>query len=134
MTGRHSLARGRSFIFISIFACMLALSAREPLWAHQEHAKVGPDPQAQVDALRARVDALEHAATPAPWGAWLALGIVGSLLVAAGAAVSVQRERSRRQETITNAMIKLAEKASQETVNNELRDLIGQVRSLFFKV
>jgi hypothetical protein len=119
------------------------------------------DLQSRVDELQKRVDALEKdaavadirrelsavrndlakanatatertAAGPTPDGAWRALEIVGGLFVGAWALVSVLREGSRRQEAITNAVVKLAE-ASKETGDKQFKDIMTELRDLVAK-
>jgi len=147
MTRRPFLSRGRRSSRISLFIGIVMLTVVGPVWAGQETARTVPAPpaarapsdlQSRLDALQARVDALEKdaavadirrelnavrddlaeskrlvqeraPAAPLSPDAWKTLGGAAALFMAAWAFVNLLREGSRRREVMLNTAAALVE-------------------------
>lgn len=153
MADRLLFPRGRHSVVL-VFSLTVALSATVVVSAETDPAteRAVAELNKRVDALqkdvalagaRTDVDALKKEletvkqglqqrspAAPAPPVAWLALMIVGSLLVVFWARVNNLRESTRRDEAILKAVVELRAKGPQDKFNQDFENQIRQLQNL----
>jgi hypothetical protein len=113
MTAAFRSSRRRHLVVLALVTGLLSLVAVPMIQAQRTSAQVDQAATPSADAQAA------------PPEAWWALGVVGVVFVLFWAHVSVERENTRRQEAILNAVVKMQSNMAKEKIDGELKELTG---------